>query len=766
MAKIDFDHIEDLFILCLEQPLKRQLVCLKQHCEDGDEVYEEVKSLLAAHARSNTFLSEPIQIETFSTAQKNKICRKRQMDYLGKTIGVYQLDEILGHGGMGCVYLAHRIDGEYEQDVAIKIVESSTLETQLFKRERQILAQLNHPNIVTLLDGGTLNSNIHYFIMELVEGVSIDEYIQTNKLDTRQTLELIIKLGLVIQEAHRHGIIHCDIKPANILITDKGTLKLLDFGIAQHLNNNEANEETAEQSFALTPEYSSPSRHRQYTPVIGDDIFSLGILLSHALSGQAPDTSISKHTPFPEPNINKISTHIDDYELRQIFLKATHEDEQQRYASAQSFVSDLQNYLDHRVVNAVSNRSLYVLQKHIRRNPQYWIIASVMLFVIVISSSFWLSQLQIETETKQIRTLTQGMIDDLDNTLEELPQTTTIRQKLIEVANSRINQLSLKTGNNVAIQIMHAGTLSRLAEVTGHPYALNQGDVEGALSYYRQALAIYRSVLDKREDTINAEIDIAHIQRKIAEITAYEGNLREGLKGMIDIRLRLDQVFKNIPLEKQLPRVMFYIVEAHGYFHMSDLNYSDGLLQKAWAIVQAHEESNRIANAAAKRKAKEAGEGADFQEKEIDPIYNLPIAFLHEETGHLAFLKGQYDTAEHQYFTVLNKYGGDDLWKNKRRVARVHNGLACLAMRDNNTIAAKMYLEQRINAYKKLSEKYPTVKYLKDKATISKEIKQIIKSEQPDPEMLNRVLSCDNPLKFMIPPLTTSKKSKQKAENE
>ena len=478
MAKIDFNQVEDLFILCLEQPIEKRLLYLEETYDKKDAIYVEVKSLLAAHARSNTFLSKPVQLHTLNSPQKETLCRKRQMEYLGKIIGVYRLDDILGQGGMGCVYLAHRIDGEYEQDVAIKIVESSTLETQLFKRERQILAQLNHPNIVTLLDGGTLHNHSNYFIMEYVDGVSIDEYVLNNSLNIRQTIELIIKLSLVIQEAHRHGIIHCDIKPANILVTNEGVLKLLDFGIAQHLNNasdSEQKEDTVR--FALTPEYSSPRRHQQYSPVIGDDIFSLGILLSHALSGHVPDTCISAHTHFPEPDIKKIAAQIKEYELRQIFLKATHTEDKARYASAKSFVDDLDNYLQHRPVHAVSNRGFYVLKKHIGRNYPYWSMALIMIVIIIISSSIWLNKLQVEGESQQIQTITEDMIGDLDTTLEGLPQTTAIRKKLIEIANHRIAKLSQQASGNMAIKAMHARTLSRLGEVTGHPYALNQGDV-------------------------------------------------------------------------------------------------------------------------------------------------------------------------------------------------------------------------------------------------------------------------------------------------
>jgi tetratricopeptide (TPR) repeat protein len=278
---------------------------------------------------------------------------------------------------------------------------------------------------------------------------------------------------------------------------------------------------------------------------------------------------------------------------------------------------------------------------------------------------------------------------------------------------------------------MQASTLNRLAEVTGHPYALNQGDIEGALSYYRQALHIYQSLLEQREDKLRAEIDIANMQRKIAEIKAYQGDVLTGLQVMAGIRVHLDEVFKDVPLAQRLPLLIFYIVEAHGYFHVDYLESAEILLQRAWRIAYA----NQIPN----------------------PKYDLVFAFLHEETGHLALLKQQYETAKQEYLEVLNKYQGNNLWQHKRRIARVHNGLACLALRDNNTVIAQQHLEDRWKAFKKLNQKYPNVKTLQDKANELSQAYAILENEpQPSYDTLNKALRCNNPLSFMIPPVKQS----------
>lgn len=734
MGTIDYDIVEDLFCRCLELEPEEQISWLKTHCNHNLELFDEVKSLLVAHNESNTFLEKPVQFETLSPTERKRFKQQSEAKYIGKTIGAYQLDSLLGRGGMGCVYLAHRTDGEYEQEVAIKIVESSTLEGLLFKRERQILAQLNHPNIVTLHDGGTLSNGGSYFVMEKVDGLSIDQHIEKKKLNTRQIIHLMISLGLVVQDAHQHGIIHCDLKPANILVTDDGVLKLLDFGISQLLSHSttENDELPTPKRFALTPEYSSPRRHQQHTPVISDDVFSLGILLSHTLSGKIPAVLIPDLTLFPEPDIPKTAQHIDDYELRQIFLKATHPSEKQRYASAKSLVNDLQNWLENRAVKAVGNDSLYVLKKHIIRNWQYWGVASVLILTLITTGSIWLHKMRLEKESQQAQQTTEDMLADLDHALEALPHTTLIRKKLIETAYKRISQHSKNAPNNAAIKKIEADTLSRLAEVTGHPYALNQGNIKEALAQYQKSLKIYQSLRDKYISPIELEVDIANTQRRIAEIKAYQGDMKAGLDMMASIRSHMESVFADVPLGERLPLIIHYTVEAHGYFHTQDLKKAKILIEKAWKIALANQEPEK---------------------------YYLILAFLHEETGHLALLMHHYKNAKQEYLTVIEKYRDSDLWQHRRRLARSYNGLACIALKNGNTDLALQDFQKIKQAFENLNIKYPNVKSIQDKLdTLKRTSKKLAAEQQPTEKTLSKVLNCDNPLQFMIPPKKTPQK--------
>ena len=276
---------------------------------------------------------------------------------------------------------------------------------------------------------------------------------------------------------------------------------------------------------------------------------------------------------------------------------------------------------------------------------------------------------------------------------------------------------------------MQADVLNRLAEVTGHPYALNQGDIEGALKYYRQALGIFQSLLNKREDKIAAEVDITNTQRKVAEIIAYQGDIAGGLKMMAEKRLHMEKVFADTPLEYRLPMLILYTVEAHGNFHAGDLNKAEILIEKAWKIAYANTQAN--------------------------PKYHLILAFLHEETGHLALLNKRYDNAKQEYLAVISKYQGNDLWQHKRRIARAHNGLACIALQRGDSTTALHHFQQILLAFKELNTKYPNVKSIQEKIVLLRSLHEKLNNNQLTVTTLSESLHCNNPLEFMIPPAKT-----------
>jgi serine/threonine protein kinase len=210
---------------------------------------------------------------------------------LHQRVGNYQLVELLGVGGMGSVYLGKRIDEQFEHEVAIKVLRTSGPNenfAERFRSERQVLANLNHPNIARLLDGGVTDNGLQYLVMEYVRGEAIDYYSDTRRLDIRRRLRLFQKICLAVDYAHRNLVIHRDVKPSNILVTDDGVPKLLDFGIAKVLPADSIAPLTVESQRLMTPEYASPEQVRGEPVSTATDVYSLGVLLYRLLCGRGP----------------------------------------------------------------------------------------------------------------------------------------------------------------------------------------------------------------------------------------------------------------------------------------------------------------------------------------------------------------------------------------------------------------------------------------------------------------------------------------------
>ena len=213
----------------------------------------------------------------------------------GERIGPYRVLGTLGTGGMGEVFLAERADAEFEQQVAIKVVHGGAFGRAVQSRlkiERQILAQLDHPNIAHLLDGGTLPDGTAYLVMEYVDGVPIDAYCDTHRLDVRARLELFLTVCAAVHYAHQNLIVHRDLKPSNILVTQAGVPKLLDFGIAKLLDERQVGQHTLAVTHAdlriMTPDHASPEQVRGQPITTASDVYVLGVLLYRLLSGVGP----------------------------------------------------------------------------------------------------------------------------------------------------------------------------------------------------------------------------------------------------------------------------------------------------------------------------------------------------------------------------------------------------------------------------------------------------------------------------------------------
>jgi TolB-like protein/tetratricopeptide (TPR) repeat protein/predicted Ser/Thr protein kinase len=287
------------------------------------EIVEDLRGLLAAYNESASFLAtEGMQHAIQSDLEAGGLT------LTGQRLGAWQVAQLIGVGGMGEVYRGERADGEFQQRVAIKVVRGATdpFSIARFRNERQILANLSHPNIARLYDGGTTNRGEPYLVMEYIEGQRIDDYCRSRKLANAECLRLIETVCGAVEYAHRHNIIHRDIKPANIMVGEDGAPRLLDFGIARLMEAPDGGRTaTATQARALTPDYASPEQLVNRPLTAASDVFSLGAVLHELLTGVRfrPDPARAK-----DPG-RRIAP-----EYARIVAKATAADPAERYSSA------------------------------------------------------------------------------------------------------------------------------------------------------------------------------------------------------------------------------------------------------------------------------------------------------------------------------------------------------------------------------------------------------------------------------------------------
>jgi eukaryotic-like serine/threonine-protein kinase len=275
-------QIREVFDRAVPLDSKERATYLDAVCASDSELRHEVESLLFSDREAGTgFLNTP----AVDLRQPEHPAATR----VGRRIGAYNILEEIGHGGMGEVYRAGRADGQYEKEVAIKLVRGgydTAAVLDRFRHERQILASLDHPNIARLLDGGTTDEGIPYLVMELIEGIPIDQYCNARDLTVTERLRLFLQVCSAVQYAHQRLVIHRDIKPGNILVTQEGVPKLLDFGIAKILDPLAGSETTI--AGPMTPEYASPEQIRNEPITTATDVYSLGVVLYKLVTGRSP----------------------------------------------------------------------------------------------------------------------------------------------------------------------------------------------------------------------------------------------------------------------------------------------------------------------------------------------------------------------------------------------------------------------------------------------------------------------------------------------
>jgi len=531
-------EVKRLFHAALDLPGPDRLAYVRREAAGNATLLREVESLLAAEEESTDFLDAGAA------------------DYLpaseiGRRIGPYQIIEEIGAGGMGAVYLAERT-GEFRQRVALKLIRpgmDSGMFVSRFHRERQILAALDHPNIARLLDGGAADDGRPYFVMEHVDGKPLQEWCHAHAVPTGERLRLFLDVCGAVEYAHQRLVVHRDLKPANILVTEDGTVKLLDFGIAKLLGSETASETVALTEMGghlMTPEYASPEQVRGLPVTTATDIYSLGVILFELLAGRLPYAFETRSAleverivagtdpPFPSAvaAVPAMARQITG-DLDVIVLKALEKEPARRYQSVEQFAADIRRHLEGAPILARPQTWRYRSGRFVRRNRIA--VGAAVLVVLSLTggliASLWQAHIarqeraRAERNFDDVRHLAQSFLFDFHDRIKDLPGSTDARNMVIQTALDYLRRLSQEARGNQALSRDLAEAWLRLGDVQGNPYGGNRGDTAGAVGSYKEALAIGDELVRRQPSDNAARVYLARAHRSIGEILPQEGDV-------------------------------------------------------------------------------------------------------------------------------------------------------------------------------------------------------------------------------------------------
>ncbi|HQU84991.1 MAG TPA: serine/threonine-protein kinase, partial [Pyrinomonadaceae bacterium] len=524
MDAAKWQNIKQLMSAAIELSAEKRRDFLAQ--ESDIEIRTAVEKLIAAHERAEDFIEKPIAVERgFAEDDTEDV-------FIGKQIEDYLILERIGAGGMGAVYLAERLHSDFKQKVALKIIKrgmDSEAILKRFARERRILSTLKHPNIAQLLDGGISKEGLPFFVMEYIEGFPLKQFCSIKDVSLEQRLEIFRQICAAVDEAHKNLIIHRDLKPSNIFVTADGTPKLLDFGIAKLLSD-EDDEATATQAKMLTPEYASPEQITGKNITTSSDIYSLGVILYELLSGHRPFETkgksfdeIIKSVCETEPKLpssvvirpsfagenatlqnkgqltkeegqrtknegQRTNPKLLVGDLDNIILKALRKEPSERYDSARQFSDDILRFLNGLPVLARQQTLKYRFGKYVRRHRIGVFAAALVLLSLVggISVATWQAivarreRARAEQRFNDVRQLANAVIFDYHDSVEKLPGSTDLRQRMVKDAAEYLDKLAVESSDDIALQTELAAAYDRLGDIEGNFFGASFGNAEKA----------------------------------------------------------------------------------------------------------------------------------------------------------------------------------------------------------------------------------------------------------------------------------------------
>ncbi|MEO6297601.1 MAG: serine/threonine-protein kinase, partial [Dokdonella sp.] len=582
-----WQRIGAIFDEMVDTPIDARAGLFDRLCSDDARLRAEVEALLVADEGADRFDQRVVCARNCAVAdwaENDDVQSVR----VGERIGPWRLIEELGRGGMGVVWLAERADGEFEQRAALKLIKrgmDSEAVLARFRRERQILARLEHPHIGRLLDGGIANDGLPYFAMEHIEGLPLLRYAAQLQLGLEGRIRLFLDICSAVQFAHRQLVVHLDLKPSNVLITSNGTAKLLDFGIAKLLGGElgHATQTGDARERPLTPAYASPEQLSGAPVSTATDVYALGAILYELLTDRRPydlgDTPTreeirkrleSTAPPAPSKHIavdGPVSTRRLRGDLDTIALTALRREPERRYATVDALAVDLRSYLDGRPIAAQRDSVVYRSGKFLRRHRLGVAFAGFALLGLFAATAFALWEAaRAHAQARQAEAVTGFLIDTF------------------RVADPKGAPGGVKL---TALDVLDAGAQRLDAQLTDQPelaarFASVLGAIYLELGQYDRAIALLQRSLDSQGATTNdsARADItAQIARAQYEKGDYVAAGKSSESALAAHRARAGAssavAANDLALQGEIAR------------RQGDFNKAEPLLQQALAISRA-----------------------------------------------------------------------------------------------------------------------------------------------------------------------------------
>jgi eukaryotic-like serine/threonine-protein kinase len=491
-----------LFEALLEAAPENRNQWLAERTTSRSDLLARVKTLLAADERASLRTGGAVEAVSDTPAPDR--------------LGGYRIGERIGAGGMGSVFRAMRDRGDFEHLAAVKIIKPGLLSQRLvdrFRRERQILAQLRHPNIAQLFDGGETDDGSPYIVMEYVEGQPLLEWAEKASASKADRIDKLLQACAAVSFAHANLIVHRDITPSNVLVTEGGAVKLIDFGIARPAAPlaetfvAPPSSVSSLQTLSLTPGYAAPERMTNAEPTTAADIYSLGKLAQKLFEASG-----------------------DDRELTAIVAKATAHQPQDRYGTVDQFAADFAAWRGHRPVSAFTGGSGYVLGKFVARHRRAVFSAGGALALLLIAFAgtglaWFRADLAREAEARRfedVRALANYLLFDLNEQLRSVPGNTAARADLAAKAQTYLDTLSDTRGADRSLRLETARGLIRLAEIQDSPLDRNLGQTEDARQNLERARTLLAEIKAASGDAPDIAVTEARVEAIAGMIAFYE----------------------------------------------------------------------------------------------------------------------------------------------------------------------------------------------------------------------------------------------------